>query len=84
MLLPGWALTLKCVPVVKVTAGEPVKVKFAVPLLLMVKVWVTGMLPTVRLPKSVSSVEMGVVSPSAIELPNPETSISGGDRLVRL
>ncbi len=50
--------------------------RVSVPVLLTVKVCVTGV-PTVVVPKSVSSVVLGVTSPLAMMLPLPVTAIVG-------
>ena len=77
--VPGMEVTVKspaCAPPIT-TGGVPVRFRAAVPELVMVKL--LGLLPlaTGTLPKSVSSVAEGVASPSLIETPRPETSISG-------
>ena len=77
VLAPGCAVTVKCVPVLRATAGVPVRFKSVVPVLRMVKVCTTVPPLTAVLPKSVSSATEGVVSPLGMDWPWPWTSISG-------
>ncbi len=60
-----------------VTRGLSVKFNGAEPVVVMVKVFGFVAPDISRLPKSVSSAAEGVPSPSDIELPDPDTSISG-------
>ena len=74
MGLEGSLLMVKSV-VLESVMGR-LKVSVEVPVLLMLKVC-TSELPTVELPKSVSSAVLGVVLPSAMVVELPCTSISG-------
>src|SRR2546423_2022091 len=75
----GCVVTLKSaafVPVID-TFGVPFKVSALVPVFSIVNVCETVPPATLALPKSVSSVALGVVSPSAMDVLLPLTLISG-------
>ena len=72
----GCAVTVKSLEPLTTTIGVPVRFRSADPVFKMVKVWSTVPVSMSPLPKSVSSETSGSVSPSAIELPLPCTSIS--------
>ena len=61
-----------------VTRGEVIRARIVSPELVIVNVLAFVPPETATEPKSVSSVSDGELAPSAIELPSPETSISGG------
>ena len=64
-------------PVILKYGEPPVKFKFNVPVFSIVNVFVCNPAAVITLPKSVSSVNEGVVSPSAMLFPLPIILISG-------
>lgn len=79
-LLPAAMVAGKVKPLLTKSLASPplvlmaLTVRSTLPLLLRVKVWTTGLLPRLTLPKSVSLLLLGVVAPLGMLTPWPVTA----------